>query len=90
MAQSPLPLRNIQPEPFRSRVLFHTTYSEYFKQNAKVPEILGFIAELAQHLPPQKGAACSPIRRVPFTNQRMLVGNDVCRQTGTKRVESVA
>jgi hypothetical protein len=32
MARPPLSLKKIRHEPFKSRVLFHTTYSEYFKQ----------------------------------------------------------
>ena len=32
MARPPLSLKIIRHEPFKSRVLFHTTYSEYFKQ----------------------------------------------------------
>jgi hypothetical protein len=40
MARSPLSLRKIRHEPFKSRVLFHTTYSEYFKQNVKMFDAL--------------------------------------------------
>ena len=36
MARPPLSLKKIRHEPFKSRVLFHTTYSEYFKQNVKM------------------------------------------------------
>jgi len=31
-------------EPFKSRALFHMTYSEYFKQNVKMFDPLDFIA----------------------------------------------
>lgn len=40
-------------EPFKSRALFHMTYSEYFKQNVKMFDALAFIAELTQHIPPR-------------------------------------
>ena len=53
MARPPLSLKKIRHEPFKSRVLFHTTYSEYFKQNVKMFDALDFIAELTQHIPPK-------------------------------------
>jgi len=53
MARPPLSLKKIRHEPFKSRVLFHTTYSQYFKQNVKMFEVLDFIAELTQHIPPK-------------------------------------
>jgi len=36
------------------RVLFHTTYSEYFKQNLHMSDALDFLAELTQHIPPKR------------------------------------
>ena len=53
MARQPLSLKKIRHEPFKSRVLFHTTYSEYFKQIVKMFDVLDFIAELTQHIPPR-------------------------------------
>jgi hypothetical protein len=53
MARPPLSLKKIRHEPFKSRVLFHTTYSKYFKQNMKMFDALDFIAELTQHIPPK-------------------------------------
>ena len=53
MARPPLSLKIIRHEPFKSRVLFHTTYSEYFQQNVKMFDALDFIAELTQHIPPR-------------------------------------
>ena len=53
MARPPLSLKKIRHEPFKSPVLFHTTYSQYFKQNVKMFEALDFIAELTQHIPPK-------------------------------------
>lgn len=37
---------NIRYEPFKGRVLFHTTYLEYFKQNVHMFDALDFLAEL--------------------------------------------
>ena len=37
----------------KGRVLFHTTYSEYFKENLHMFDALDFIAELTQHIPPK-------------------------------------
>ena len=35
-------------------MLFHTTYSEYFKQNLHMFDALDFLAELTQHIPPKR------------------------------------
>lgn len=35
-------------------MLFHTTYSEYYKQNVHMLGALDFLAELAQHIPPKR------------------------------------
>ena len=43
LAQPPLSLNKIRYEPLKGRALFHTTYSEYFKQNVKLFEALDFI-----------------------------------------------
>ncbi|MBW8003128.1 MAG: hypothetical protein FVQ80_14095, partial [Planctomycetes bacterium] len=47
-------LKKIRYEPFKGRVLFHTTYSEYFKQNVHMFDALDFLAELTQHIPPKR------------------------------------
>ena len=44
----------------KGRVLFHTHYNEYFKENVHMFEACDFLAELTQHIPP-KGV--QPIRR---------------------------
>jgi hypothetical protein len=49
----PISLKKIRYEPFKGRVLFHTTYSEYFKQNLHMFNALDFLAELTQHIPPK-------------------------------------
>jgi hypothetical protein len=53
IARPPVSLKKIHHEPFKGRVLFHTTYSEYFKENVHLFDGLGFLAELTQHLPPK-------------------------------------
>jgi hypothetical protein len=42
-------------EPFKRRVLFHTTCSEYFKQNVHMFEALNFLAKLTQPKVPDRG-----------------------------------
>ena len=46
-------MKKIRYEPFKERVLFHTTYSEYFKENVHLFDALDFLGELTQHLPPK-------------------------------------
>ena len=53
IARPPLSLKKITYEPFKGRVLFHTTYSDYFKENLHMFDALDFIAELTQHIPPK-------------------------------------
>jgi transposase len=53
IARPPISLAKIRYEPFKGRVLFHTTYSEYFKENLHMFDALDFIAELTQHIPPK-------------------------------------
>ena len=40
----PISLGKIRYEPFKVRILFHTTYSVYFKQNVHMFEALVFLA----------------------------------------------
>jgi hypothetical protein len=54
IARPPISLKKIRYEPFKGRVLFHTTYSEYFKQNLHMFNALDFLAELTQHIPPKR------------------------------------
>jgi len=53
IARSPISLKKIRYEPFKGKVLFHTKYSEYFKQNVHLFDALDFLAELTQHIPPK-------------------------------------
>ena len=43
-------LKKIRYEPFKGRVLFHTTYSDYFKENVHLFDPLDFLAELGDCL----------------------------------------
>ncbi len=54
IARPPISLKKIHYEPFKGRVLFHTTYSEYFKENLHMFDALDFLAELTQHIPPKR------------------------------------
>ena len=53
ISRPPISLKKIRYEPFKGRVLFHTAYSEYFKENVHLFDALEFIAELRQHVPPK-------------------------------------
>jgi hypothetical protein len=48
------PFFQIRYEGFKRRVLFHTHYNEYFKENVHMFEACAFLAELTQHIPPKK------------------------------------
>ena len=44
IAWPPISLKKIRYEPFKGRILFHTTYSEYVKQNVHIFDALDFLA----------------------------------------------
>ena len=48
IARPPISLKKIRYEPFKGRVLFHTTYSEYFKENLHMFDALDFLAQLTR------------------------------------------
>ena len=54
IARPPISLKKIRYESFKGRVLFHTTYSKYFKHNVHMFDALDFHAELTQHIPPKR------------------------------------
>ena len=54
ISRPPVSLKKIRYEPLKGRVLFHTTYSEYFKENVHLFDAVDFLAELTQHLPPRR------------------------------------
>jgi len=53
ISRPPISLKKIRYEPFKGRVLFHTKYSEYFKENVHMFDAMDFLAELTQHIPPK-------------------------------------
>ena len=57
-------------ENFHGRVLFHTSFNEYFKENLKLFEAPAFIALLTQHLP-KKGV--HHIRRYALGGPGLLI-----------------
>ena len=54
MARYPVSLSKIVYEPVKGKVLFHTKYNKYFKENLKVFSADDFISELVQHIPPAR------------------------------------
>ncbi|MEX2444032.1 MAG: transposase [Alkalispirochaeta sp.] len=54
IARPPISLKKIRYEPFKGRVLFHTMYSDYFKENLHMFDALEFLAKLTQHIPPKR------------------------------------
>ena len=53
ISRPPISLKKIHYEPFKGRVLFHTHYNEYFKENLHMFKADDFLAELTQHIPPK-------------------------------------
>lgn len=53
IARPPISLKKIHYEGFKGRVLFHTHYNEYFKENVHIFNACDFLAELTQHIPPK-------------------------------------
>jgi len=53
ITRHPLSLKKILYEPTKGRIIYHTKYNDYFKENTKMFEACDFIAELTQHIPPK-------------------------------------
>jgi len=53
LARPPISLKKIHYEGFKGRVLFHTHYNEYFKENVHMFNACDFLAKLTQHIPPK-------------------------------------
>ena len=53
MARPPISLSKVVLEERGGKVLFHTKYNPYFKENLKLFAVTDFIAELTQHVPPK-------------------------------------
>ena len=103
VSRAAISLKKIRYEPFKGRVLFHTTYSDYFKENVHLFDALDFLAELTQHIPPARvqlirryGLYSSRIKghwtRMPYVLQRAPPGwtsqNDQNAATASNRAES--
>lgn len=53
ITRHPVSLKKITYEPFKKKVLYHTKYNEYFKENIKLFSATDFIADLTIHIPPK-------------------------------------
>jgi hypothetical protein len=53
MARPPISLSKVVLEERGGKVLFHTKYNPYFKENLKLFAVTDFIAELTAHIPPK-------------------------------------
>ncbi len=53
ISRPPVSLRKLYYEPFKEKVLYHTQYNEYFKENVHMFKGCDFLAELTQHIPPK-------------------------------------
>ena len=53
VVRTPISLKKVFYEPFHSKVLFKTKYSDYFKENVKMFDAEEFITDLALHIPPK-------------------------------------
>jgi len=54
MARYSVSLGKIVYEPVKGKILLHTKYNKYFKENLKVFKAEEFIAQLTQHVPPPR------------------------------------
>ena len=54
MARYSVSLEKIVYEPVKGKVLFHTKYNKYFKENLKVFSAEDFISQVTQHIPPPR------------------------------------
>ena len=54
MSRYSVSLEKIVYEPVKGKVLFHTKYNKYFKENVKVFTAEDFIAELTGHVSPPR------------------------------------
>jgi len=53
LARPPISLKKVSFESFGGKVLFHTSFNEYFKENLKLFDSSDFIALLTQHIAPK-------------------------------------
>jgi hypothetical protein len=84
----PISLKKIHSEPFKGRVLFHTTYSEYFKENVHLFDALKFFGRVDPAHPAEATTADSPLWFVCLPYERPVGRDAVGCGTGTESVES--
>ncbi len=53
LARPPISLKKVSFESFGGKVLFHTSFNEYFKENLKLFDAADFIALLTLHIAPK-------------------------------------
>ena len=53
MARPPIAVSKVVLEERGGKVIFHTKYNPYFRENLKLFAVTDFIAELTQHIPPK-------------------------------------
>jgi len=101
IARPPISLGKIRYEPFKARVLFHTTYSEYFRENLHMFDALDFLAELTPDAwasnerkrmtspthPAERLAAHSQVRPVRIADKGALGGDAVGSRKGAGGME---
>jgi hypothetical protein len=51
-ARAPLSLQKLTYDALGGKVLYHTSYSPYFKQNTTLWDAVDFIASITQFIPP--------------------------------------
>ncbi len=52
VARAPLSLQSLTYDSTGGKILYHTTYNPYFKQNTSLWHAMDFIAALTQFIPP--------------------------------------
>jgi len=92
IARPPISLKKIRFESFHGKVLFHTDYNEYFKENLKLFDASDFIALPTQHLPP-KGVQYIRLYglgapAVLLTHSGQMVRDALCCTAGSGWVEA--
>lgn len=87
IARPPISLKKIRYEPFTGRVLFHTAYSEYFKENVRC---LGVHRRTDATCAAQRIAADSSIRVVFFKNEGTMGTTGAHQSAGSCRLAADA
>jgi hypothetical protein len=74
IARAPLSLQKLTYDRTGAKVLYHTSYNPYFKQNTNLWSAPDFIAHLTQFIPPLGSAAHPLLRVVLLSVQGTLAG----------------